>query len=61
MIQTHTVDYSTEVFNFIVGAEGFRNGEPYFDSVNLATIGYGIAAGRLKGSGGLKGLKGSGG
>ncbi|MBN2653562.1 MAG: hypothetical protein JXR79_00400 [Nitrospirae bacterium] len=41
----HSVpDYINEAFNFIVGNEGFRNGEPYFDTANptRATIGYGF-------------------
>jgi hypothetical protein len=43
-MQIHITNYLTEVYNFIVGNEGFNQGQPYFDTANprKATIGYGI-------------------
>ena len=40
-MQTHTANYLIEVFTLITRSEGSRN-DPYFDSVNKVTIGYGI-------------------
>lgn len=43
-MQIHPVDYQTEIFNFLIGSEGFAMGRPYFDTANppKATIGYGV-------------------
>ncbi len=43
-MQIHPTNYLTEVFNFIIGREGFNDGLPYFDTANppMATIGYGV-------------------
>lgn len=41
-MQIHSTNYATEVLSFIVGAEGFNDGLPYFDTAKKATIGYGV-------------------